>query len=140
MNQETAPTMDSGESSGAGMGITALILGIVAFFPGCCLGAFYGNWILAVLAIIFGVAGMSGSKASLAKAGLVLGIIALILYLVLTILGASYEDTIRQWVEQEQAAQSGGEGGSGDALDNDFNNDGNNFSGDGDTGSNDGNN
>ena len=28
-----------------GLAITALVLGITAFFPGCCLAGFYGNWI-----------------------------------------------------------------------------------------------
>ncbi len=107
MNEETAPDM-SRDGGGAGMGITALVLGIIAFFPGCCLSGFYGNWILAVLAIIFGVAGMNGSKASLAKAGLVLGIIALILYIILTVVGVSYEDQLQEWIQQQEAAQEGG--------------------------------
>ena len=69
----------------------------------------------------------------MAKAGLTLGIIAVVLYIVAPlVLGEAFMDFAEK-MQQEQ--QNDGSSGS---LNNDFNNDGNNFDGDGDTGSNDG--
>lgn len=131
---EEQTTMATNESGGGkGLAIAALILGIAAFFPGCCASGFYGQYVIAVLAIIFGGLSLGGPAAGMAKAGLTLGIIAVVLYIVAPlVLGEAFMDFAEK-MQQEQ--QNDGSSGS---FNNDFNNDGNNFDGDGSTGSNDG--
>ena len=77
---------------------------------------------------------LSGPAAGLAKAGLALGIIAIVLWIALDIVGAEYGESLMQWAEEQQQAQQAENGGS-----NDFNNDGNNNDGNNDSGSDDGN-
>jgi len=66
-----------------GLSIASLVLGIVAVVL-CCFG--WVSIICAVLAIIFGVVGKKKGGAGMAKAGLILGIIALAVYAVLYII------------------------------------------------------
>ena len=66
----------------------------------------------------------------MAKAGLTLGIIAVVLWIALTILGVAAGDRMMEWIQQQQ--QQGENSGSGD-FNNDFDNDGNNFDGNGNT-------
>lgn len=78
-----------------GLAVTAMVLGIIAV-PGICLPI--ANWILAILAIIFGGVGLRKSNQGapgkgMAIAGLVLGVIMLAILVVLTILGQAYMDT-----------------------------------------------
>ena len=134
MTESAPPAPNSQDAGGKGLAIAALVLGIVAFFPGCCLSGFYGNYIIAILAIICGAMSLSGPAAGLAKAGLTLGIIAIVLWIALDIVGAEYGESLMQWAEEQQQAQQAENGGS-----NDFNNDGNNNDGNNDSGSDDGN-
>ena len=120
---------ETGGTGGGGKGfaITALVLGITAFFPGCCLAGFYGNWILAILAIIFGVMGMKGAGSGMAKAGLTLGIVSIALNVVLMIVGYELGTSLEEWVKEQESMQSGDGGnlnGDFDAGDNDGDNDG----------------
>ena len=133
MTEEQNTAGGNDNSGGKGLAITALILGIAAFFPGCCAAGFYGQYILAVLAIICGGLSLSGPAAGMAKAGLTLGIIAVVLWIVAPlVLG----DAVMEYVEKMQKeSQNDGSNGS---FNNDFNNDGDNFDGNGDTGENDG--
>ena len=126
------PNTEPGDdiAGGKGLAIAALVLGIMAFFPGCCASGFYGQYILALLAIIFGAMSLSGPAAGMAKAGLTLGIIAVVLWIALTILGVAAGDRMMEWIQQQQ--QQGENSGSGD-FNNDFDNDGNNFDGNGNT-------
>ena len=109
--------------SGKGLAVAALVLGITAFFPGCCLAGFYGNWILAILAIVFGVMSMKGAGSGMAKAGLTLGIVAIALNVVLTIVGYELGANLEQWIKEQEAAQRDG-GGSFDSDNDGGSNDG----------------
>jgi predicted Zn finger-like uncharacterized protein len=70
---------------GSGLAITSLILGITAFFPGCCCYM----WIpLSLGAIVTGSIGMKTQQGKgMAIAGVILGVCALALYGVLTVIG-----------------------------------------------------
>lgn len=69
------PAAPSADEPGKGFAIASLVLGIVSFF---CFAIVTG-----ILAIIFGaVAKNKGSKSPMATAGIVLGIIALVLYVI----------------------------------------------------------
>ena len=111
--------MTDSAGGGKGMAIAAMVLGIAAFFPGCCLAEFYVNYILAVIAIILGVKAMGGPGGGMAKTGLILGVVSIVLYVVLTIVGVQAGDSLQKWAEEQQAAQQndgdgGGDAGSGD--------------------------
>lgn len=71
------------------MGIAALVLGIIGLCSSLGLGSFGLGWVgslCSILAIIFGaVAKKKGDHTSQAKAGLILGIIALVWGIVATI-------------------------------------------------------
>ncbi len=112
-----APTSDAGsQGDGKGKAVTSLILGITAFFPGCCLAGLYINYVLAALAIIFGAMSIKGSGRGMATAGLVLGIVAIVLPLSLTVIGLGFEEEIEKWLEQQQAmSESSGDGNATDA-------------------------
>ena len=66
-----------------GLSIASMVLGIVAVVL-CCFG--WVSIICAVLAIIFGVIGKKKGGVGMAKAGLILGIIALAVYALLYII------------------------------------------------------
>lgn len=80
---EPRPRRQSG--GGNGLAITSLVLGILAFFPGCCCYM----WIpLSLGAIITGSIGMKNPNGKgMAIAGVVLGCCALALYAVLVVIG-----------------------------------------------------
>jgi predicted Zn finger-like uncharacterized protein len=79
------PPRRSGGSNG--LAITSLILGITAFFPGCCCYLFIP---LSLGAIITGSIGMKNQQGKgMAIAGIVLGVCALFLYGGLIVLGHS---------------------------------------------------
>lgn len=102
-----APTSDAGsQGEGKGKAVASLVLGITAFFPGCCLSALFINYILAILAIIFGAMSIKGPGRGMATAGLVLGIVAIVLPLFLTVVGLGFEEEIEKWLEQQQQAMS----------------------------------
>ena len=124
MNDVQTPGSGGG---GKGLAVAALVLGITAFFPGCCLAGIYGNWVLAILAIVFGVVGMKGAGSGMAKAGLILGIVAIALHVVLLIVGYELNTNLEQWLKEQETAMSGDGGnfdGDFDAGDNDGDNDG----------------
>ncbi|PKM95439.1 MAG: hypothetical protein CVU84_05065 [Firmicutes bacterium HGW-Firmicutes-1] len=73
-----------------GFGIASLVLGITAFFPGCCCTV-VGMIILGALAIVFAILFLNANKdltvgKGMAKAGFILGIIAIVLAIILTII------------------------------------------------------
>ncbi|PKM50548.1 MAG: hypothetical protein CVV02_10605 [Firmicutes bacterium HGW-Firmicutes-7] len=77
-----------------GFGIASLVLGITAFFPGCCCTQI-GMIILGILAIVFAILFLNANKditvgKGLAKAGLILGIIAIVLAIVLFFLSLAF--------------------------------------------------
>ena len=70
------------KGTGTGFGIASLVLGILSVFTfACCI-----NYILAVLAIIFGIVQIvKNEKKGLAIAGIVMGVISIILAILFTI-------------------------------------------------------
>ena len=72
-----------------GLAIASMVLGITAFFPGCCLAIYFVPFVLSVLAIVFGALSLKRSKSGMAITGLVLGIVCISLYLALLIAGIS---------------------------------------------------
>ena len=121
MNEEETAELEDEVIAGKGLAVAALVLGIMAFFPGCCASGFYGQYILAILAIIFGAMSMNGPAAGIAKAGLTLGIVAIVLWIVLTIVGVEAGDRFMEWAQQQQQQQTEGAGNGG------FNNEGDAF-------------
>lgn len=102
-----APMTDAGSTAGGkGKAVASLVLGITAFFPGCCLAGLFINYVLAILAIIFGVMGIKGPGRGMAQAGVVLGIVAIVLPLVLTVVGLGFEEQINKWIEEQQQSMS----------------------------------
>ncbi len=119
MNDGRRPGADG---RGQGFAVAALVLGITATFPGSYLAAIYGNWVLAILAIAFGVVGLKGAGSGMAKAGLILGIYAIALYVVLLIVGYELDTDLEEWPERPEIAMSG-DGGDFDDGDDDGNGD-----------------
>ena len=71
-----------GKGTGTGFGIASLVLGIISIFTfACCV-----NYLLALLAIIFGIVQIvKNEKKGLAIAGIVMGVISIILAILFTI-------------------------------------------------------
>lgn len=67
------------KSDRKGFNITSMILGIIAVLGSC---VWYINFPCSIIAIIFSVAGKNDSGRGMGVAGMVLGIIALVLYVV----------------------------------------------------------
>ena len=105
--------MTDSAGGGKGMAIAAMVIGIAAFFPGCCLSAFYLNFVLAVVAIILGVKAMGGPGRGMAMTGLILGVLAIVLYVVGMIAGADLGERMQDWAKEQQATQES-EGGEAD--------------------------
>ena len=139
MTEQQNAVSEDDIAGGRGLAIAALVLGIMAFFPGCCASGFYGQYILALLAIIFGAMSLSGPAAGLAKAGLTLGIIALVLWIILEIVNVQFGNQLTEWAEQQQQAMQAETSGSDDLNTDANNNDGGNDDGNNDSGSEDGN-
>lgn len=95
--------MDATPNPGKGMAIAALVLGILAFVPGCCV--WYIGAVLAIIAIVLGVKAKSGPGGAMAMAGMILGICALLLYVVVLITGTQLNDKLTTWAEEMQAEQ-----------------------------------
>ena len=70
-----------------GLSIASMILGIVAIVAYCING--YLVLICAILAIVFGVIGKKKGGKGMARAGFILGIIALSIYVLIILLGAT---------------------------------------------------
>lgn len=70
-----------------GFSIASMILGIVSIVGYCING--YLVLICAILAIVFGVIGKKKGGKGMAKAGFILGIIALSIYVLIILLGAT---------------------------------------------------
>jgi hypothetical protein len=84
-----------------GFDIASLVLGITAIVPGCC--CTYLGIILGILAIVFSVLFTKANpgndvKKGLAKAGLILGIIGVILCVALMIFGFIFASS--NWYEE----------------------------------------
>ena len=95
--------MADSTGGGKGMAIAAMVLGITAFFPGCCF--WYAGVVLAILAIVLGVKAKGGPAAGMAKTGLVLGICAIVLYIIMVIVGANLGENMKAWAEKMQEEQ-----------------------------------
>lgn len=107
--------MDATPSPGKGMAIAAMVLGILAFVPGCCF--LYIGAVLAIIAIVLGVKAKGGPGGAMATTGMILGICALLLYVVALITGTQLNDKLTTWAEEMEAVQQQQEeveGGSGD--------------------------
>ncbi|WP_438489867.1 DUF4190 domain-containing protein [Streptomyces sp. S186] len=99
-----------------GMGITALILGLVGVVLGLLIFLFWLSWLPAVLAVIFGAVGMSQARKgratnkSMALSGLVLGIVGVLLAAgsaVFTVVMVKHVvDDARTKVKKEKAAEA----------------------------------
>ena len=70
-----------------GLSIAAMVLGIVAIVGYCING--YLVLICGILAIVFGVIGKKKGGKGMAKAGFILGIVALSIYVLIILLGAT---------------------------------------------------
>ena len=144
MNDMNAPV---GQSHGKGMGITAMVLGITSFVPGCCLAPLYINYVLAILAIIFGAIGRKRPGRGMATTGLVLGILNITIPLVLLATGFGVAEMVEKWAEEQGFSDTSTDidssvdvEGDGDSVDiGNGQDDGDNGKGDGvdDTGTND---
>ncbi len=80
-----------------GMSIAALVLGIVSVVLFCFS---YVSIPCAILAIIFGILGKKKGGAGMAKAGLVLGIIALAIVILVWILALAGFAILGDWVNE----------------------------------------
>ena len=144
MNDMNAPV---GQSQGKGMGIAAMVLGITSFVPGCCLAGLYINYVLAILAIIFGAIGRKRPGRGMATTGLVLGILNITIPLVLLATGFGVAEMVEKWAEEQGFSDTSTDidssvdvEGDGDSVDiGNGQDDGDNGKGDGvdDTGTND---
>jgi predicted PurR-regulated permease PerM len=97
----------------SGFAITALILGIVSIFPGCCLTK-YGMLILGVLALVFAVLARGqiarGERrgSGMALAGMITAIIGIVLglfFLILSFAAPSLQQRLMNWQKQLQQQQ-----------------------------------
>lgn len=83
---ETPPQIVVVKQAGNGFAVTALVLGVIGAIVGLIPLFFIGAWLLGVLALIFGFVGRSRAKrdpnagrGGMALAGIILGVIAIIL-------------------------------------------------------------
>ena len=144
MNDMNAPV---GQSQGKGMGIAAMVLGITSFVPGCCFAGLYLNFVLAILAVIFGAIGRKRPGRGMATTGLVLGILNITIPLVLLATGFGVAEMVEKWAEEQGFSDTSTDidssvdvEGDGDSVDiGNGQDDGDNGKGDGvdDTGTND---
>ncbi|MBQ71629.1 MAG: hypothetical protein CMJ67_01860 [Planctomycetaceae bacterium] len=144
MNDMNAPV---GQSQGKGMGIAAMVLGITSFVPGCCFAGLYLNFVLAILAVIFGAIGRKRPGRGMATTGLVLGILNITIPLVLLATGVGAVEMLEKWAEEQGFSDTSTDidssvdvEGDGNSVDNgNGQDDGDNGQGDGvdDTGTND---
>ncbi|MYT32643.1 MULTISPECIES: DUF4190 domain-containing protein [unclassified Streptomyces] len=99
-----------------GMGITALILGLVGVVLSVLIFLFWLSWLPAVLAVIFGAVGMSQARKgratnkAMALSGLVLGIVGLLITagsaVFAVVMVKHVVDDARAKVKQEKAAEA----------------------------------
>ena len=98
MTESTTPADDR---QGKGMGIASMVLGITSFVPGCCFVSLYLNFVLAILAVIFGVIGRKRPGRGMATTGLVLGILNIAIPLMLVAGGVGIGEMIEKWAEEQ---------------------------------------
>ncbi len=99
-----------GGAAPKGMSITALVLGIASFFT-CCIGVQYVNlgMLVAIAAIVVGylalkkVARGEQGGGGMAKAGLILGVVNLILQIIAIVLVLVFGVSLMNWAQQKQA-------------------------------------
>jgi predicted metalloprotease len=105
------------QSPVSGLAVAAMVVGIVAIFPGCCL-SYYGLIGLGIVAIVFGVLARNqisagrGRGAGMALAGIILGSVGALLGISLIMIvmfgGPALQDWARQMqhrVQQQQQQQ-----------------------------------
>ena len=102
-----ADTSD-GRPHGKGAGITAMVLGITSFVPGCCFVSLYLNFVLAILAVVFGAIGRKRPGRGMATTGLVLGILNIAIPLVLMAGGVGLSEMIGKWAEDQGIKMNAG--------------------------------
>ena len=104
------------KSDSIGMSVTALVLGIVSFVPGCCIAPW--SLVISCLAVVFGVIGRKAGGRGMATAGLVLGITNIVLVVGLLIAGIGLQDSIQKWADdQEQRMNEAGSDDGGASTD-----------------------
>ena len=142
MNDMNSPV---GQPHGKGMGIASMVLGITSFFPGCCFAGLYLNFVLAILAVIFGAIGRKRPGRGMATTGLVLGIVNITLPLVLLATGFGAVEMLEKWAEEQGFSDTSTNidssvdvEGDGDSVDNGQDNGQGNGQGNGDNGQGDG--
>lgn len=86
------PQVDPGKAQKSGFAIASLVLGITSIFPGCCCGIIPIGIVLGILAIVFAMLFLKANKQLLvgkgmAIAGLILGIIGVLICTVMFIIG-----------------------------------------------------
>ena len=97
--------MADSTGGGKGMAIAAMVLGIAAFFPGCCLAGFYLNFVIAIIAVVLGVKAMNGPGRGMAMTGLILGILAIVLYIIGLIVGTDFANKMQEMMDEQKASQ-----------------------------------
>ncbi|MBQ8337805.1 MAG: zinc-ribbon domain-containing protein [Oscillospiraceae bacterium] len=80
MPQYTAP-VEEPQSDKKGFSIASLVLGICSFLPCCCV-----NFILSILAVIFGIIGIKSSDKNLSIIGIILAAVSFVLGIITVIL------------------------------------------------------
>ncbi len=93
--QEQTPSPAPQATPGRGLAITAMVLGICALASFCCLPLAF---LLAVLAIVFGACSL---KDGFGKAGFILGLVTVILYIVLYVAGVLTATTSYDFMSEE---------------------------------------
>ena len=75
-----------GDPTKNGFAVASLVLGILGLisFAACCIGIYVG-WLFGGLSLIFGIIGRKSQKSGMGTAGLVMGIITLIVWLILIV-------------------------------------------------------
>lgn len=97
--------MTDSTGGGKGMAIAAMVLGIAAFFPGCCLAGYYLNFVIAVIAVILGVMAMNGPGRGMAITGIILGIVSIVLYIAAMLMGTNLADYLQDKMDEQKAVQ-----------------------------------
>lgn len=84
----TPQNMDGGAR---GLGITSMVLGIIALLIACCAGTWWLTLILAAVSIVLGIISMqkNDSGKAMSIAGIVCSIVALLLGVIIVVVGAA---------------------------------------------------
>lgn len=110
-NPQILVNQPTNAAPGKGLAITSLVLGIVGIIVGFCPFTFYLGYLLAILAIVFGII---GRKHGFGIAGLILGCVALIASIIMTFVMAlaaaaaeeANEEFLRQFEREMESYES----------------------------------